>query len=87
MTLKTNQFREKNQTFLQKKIGNILAYVLNFFSEQFLQILVKRKQTNKQTNKTVDFTRFWENLKKKTSQNGKFGSVASIKQGFFRGLI
>ena len=38
----------------------------------------------------ADFTRFWKNKKKKKKnyQNGKFGSVAPVKQFlFFCGLI
>ena len=55
MTLKTQKFREKNQTFLQK---TILENILIYFQKISAKIL---RFWSKHTQKKADFTRFWQN--------------------------
>ena len=72
MTLKTGKFWKKSDLFWQKNLGKYLNLFSQIFSKHF-KILVKKKGW---------FYKILEKTIQKISQNGKFRSVAPVKQFF-----
>ena len=76
MTLKTQNFKESD-VLCKNFWGNILVNFSKNFCQNFSDF----------GKKSSDFTRFWQNKKKKNPHNGKFWSVAPVKHFFFNLLI